>query len=72
MSKFEVITRSQHEHVYWVEADSFVEACTKVNVGAVADYVQNHLGESILSQTRLDDDADLVDWLEQKHHQGYY
>lgn len=71
MSKFEVISRSMHEHVYWVEADSFVEACEKASIGA-ADYVQCHLGENILSQTRLDDDADFVDWLETKRKQGYY
>jgi hypothetical protein len=71
MSKFEVITRSTHEHIYWVEANSFVEACEKAIIGD-ADFVQNHLGETVLAQTRLDDDADFVDWLDQKRQLGYY
>ena len=72
MAKFEVVTHSTCELVYFVEADSFSEA-TAFALDGNADFVQTHIGEKIVSQSHLDDDnVEWLEWQRQKQHEGYF
>ena len=71
MAKFEVITHSTCECVYFVEADSFAEA-NQIALDGTVDFVQTHVGEKLIAQSHLDDDTEWSDWLNSWRAKGYF
>ena len=71
MPKFEVITHSTCELVYFVEADSFSEA-TQIALDGTAEFVQTHIGERVISQSHLEDDCEWMDWLNNWRAKEYF
>jgi hypothetical protein len=71
MAKYEVITQSTCELVYFVEADSFSEA-NQIALDGDAQFVQTHLGEKVISQSHLEDDVEWIDWLNQWRAREYF